>query len=264
MVGKSIRSKEIDMEQLKACLVSAGIPVTDLQLEQLEAFYNMVIEKNKVMNLTAITERKDFIRLHFLDSLAPLIASEELRRLFLSDEKKKKMIDVGTGAGFPGIPLKILCPELQVTLLDSLQKRVGFLQEVITALSLKGISAIHSRAEDAGRDPKLRDAFDLAVSRAVANLSALSEYVLPFVKPGGTFLSYKSQEISEELSEAGRAIRLLGGKAMSPVLFTLPRLDTEDSVSGEEVTRSFVPILKTGPTPKAYPRKAGTAKRDPL
>ena len=251
------------MEQLRACFDAAGVPVTELQLEQLETFYNMVIEKNKVMNLTAITERKEFIRLHFLDSLAPLMASEGLRSLFLSDGKKVSLIDVGTGAGFPGIPLKILCPGLRVTLLDSLQKRVGFLNEVITALSLKEITAIHSRAEDAGRDPKLRDAFDLAVSRAVANLSALSEYVLPFVKPGGTFLSYKSQEIDEELKQAGRAIRLLGGKAEAPVLFTLPRL-TEENEDAEEVIRSFVPIRKTGSTPKAYPRKAGTAKRDPL
>ena len=244
------------MNRLRELLTSAGIPVSDLQIEQLETYYQMVIEKNKVMNLTAITEREDFIRLHFLDSLAPLIASGELKKLFLPDDNRTvTLIDVGTGAGFPGIPLKILCPQLSVTLLDSLQKRVTFLTEVISALSLKDIRAIHSRAEDGGRDPKLRDSFDLAVSRAVANLSALSEYVLPFVKVGGTFLAYKSQGVEEELQQAQHAVQVLGGKAGDTVHFILPDSDVE---------RAFIPIRKTRPTPKAYPRKAGTAKKMPL
>ena len=244
------------MERIRTHLAAVGIPVSDLQLKQLETYYQMVIEKNKVMNLTAITEREEFIRLHFLDSLAPLLASPELKELFLPEKKDPPtLIDVGTGAGFPGIPLKIICPKLSVTLLDSLQKRVNFLDEVISALSLSDIHAIHSRAEDGGREPALRDHFDIAVSRAVANLSALSEYVLPFVAPGGTFLAYKSGDVEAELKEAGYAIRVLGGKAGAPVYLTLP---------GAEERRSFIPIRKTRPTPKAYPRKAGTAKRSPL
>ena len=248
------------MERIRTVLQEAGIPVSDRQLTLLEEYYQMVIAKNQVMNLTAITEREEFILLHFLDSLAPLYADAGLRELFgftgdSSAPKKVRLIDVGTGAGFPGIPLKIICPHLEVTLLDSLQKRVLFLNEVTEQLSLTGITAIHSRAEDGARQPALRDSFDLAVSRAVANLSALSEYVLPFVKPGGTFLSYKSGEVREELQNAQNAIRILGGKAESPVSVTLPASD---------VTRALIPIRKIRPTPKAYPRKAGSAKKQPL
>ena len=248
--------KESRMERIQNVLQSAGIAVSGQQLEQLNDYYQMVIETNQVMNLTAITEKEEFILLHYLDSLAPLYAAPELKPLFgIPGKESVRMIDVGTGAGFPGIPLKIICPALEVTLLDSLQKRVHFLDKVIGALSLSGITAIHSRAEDAARVPGLRDSFDLAVSRAVANLSALSEYVLPFVKPGGTFLAYKSGEVREELASARNAIRLLGGEAEAPVSVTLPDSD---------VARTFVPIRKRKPTPKAYPRKAGTAKKQPL
>ncbi len=250
----SIPNERKMMERIRTYLGSAGIPVSEQQLEQLETYYRMVIEKNKVMNLTAITDREDFIRLHLLDSLAPLVSGDRLKSLFLSSGTVR-MIDVGTGAGFPGIPLKVVCPGLSVTLLDSLRKRVDFLGDVIRELSLTGITAIHSRAEDAARDPALRDHFDLAVSRAVANLSALSEYALPFVRPGGSFLSYKSGEIEDELKAAGHAIRVLGGKADPPVRITLP---------GTDIDRSFVLIQKQKPTPGAYPRKAGTAKRSPL
>ncbi|MBR3538364.1 MAG: 16S rRNA (guanine(527)-N(7))-methyltransferase RsmG [Eubacterium sp.] len=246
------------MERIRNVLQSAGIAISDRQLEQLNDYYQMVIETNQVMNLTAITEKEEFILLHYLDSLAPLYAAPELKPLFgIHGEEtvSVRMIDVGTGAGFPGIPLKIICPALEVTLLDSLQKRVHFLDKVIGELSLSGITAIHSRAEDAARVPGLRDSFDLAVSRAVANLSALSEYALPFVRTGGTFLAYKSGEVREELASARNAIRLLGGEAEAPVSVTLPDSD---------VARTFVPIRKGKPTPKAYPRKAGTAKKQPL
>ena len=248
------------MERIRTVLQEAGIPVSDRQLTLLEEYYQMVIAKNQVMNLTAITEREEFILLHFLDSLAPLYADAGLRELFgftgdSSAPKKVRLIDVGTGAGFPGIPLKIICPHLEVTLLDSLQKRVLFLNEVAEQLSLTGITAIHSRAEDGARQPVLRDSFDLAVSRAVANLSALSEYVLPLVRTGGHFLSYKSGEVADELKQAGRALRLLGGRAEDPVYTELPG-------AGEK--RSFILIRKERPTPKTYPRKAGTAKKDPL
>ena len=248
------------MERIRSCMKQAGIPVSDRQLEQMETYLEMVVERNKVMNLTAITDREEFIEKHLLDSVAPLFADPELCKLFLPDGPDTptgsvRLIDVGTGAGFPGIPLKILCPSLSVTLLDSLQKRVGFLQEVIEALGLKDISAVHMRAEEGGQDKALREKYDLAVSRAVANLSMLAEYDLPFVKVGGTFLAYKSGEIGEELSQAENAIRLLGGKAGDVVYITLPNSD---------IRRAFVPIRKVKPAPKTYPRKAGAAKKNPL
>lgn len=237
------------MERIRTWLAAAGLPVTDGQLSQLETYYQLVIEKNKVMNLTAITERNEFIEKHLIDSLAPL-AVPEFRKLFPC-----RLIDVGTGAGFPGIPLKILCPDLSVTLLDSLQKRVGFLQEVISALGLTDITAVHMRAEEGGQDPAFREKYDLAVSRAVANLSMLAEYDLPFVKVGGTFLAYKSGDVAEELKAAGHAIRTVGGHYEDPVYITLPATD---------IQRALIPIRKVKNTPKTYPRKAGTAKKNPL
>ena len=248
------------MERIRVCLEAAGIPVSDRQLEMLETYLNMVVERNKVMNLTAITDREEFIEKHLLDSAAPLFSSNQLRKLFLPYEDETpvgsvRLIDVGTGAGFPGIPLKILCPSLSVTLLDSLQKRVGFLNEVIDTLELRDITAVHMRAEEGGQAAALRESFDIAVSRAVANLSMLAEYDLPFVRVGGTFLAYKSGEIEEELAKAGHAIRILGGAAEPPVYIELP---------GTEIRRAFVTIRKTKPTPKGYPRKAGTAKKNPL
>ena len=246
------------MEQIKTCLAAVDIPVSDEQLSQLEAYYRMVTEKNKVMNLTAITERGDFILLHYLDSLAPLYAGDGLQELLGvkgAEERKVSLIDVGTGAGFPGIPLKIICPGLNITLLDSLRKRVLFLEDVIRELSLTGISAIHSRAEDAGRDPGLREHFDIAVSRAVANLSVLSEYTLPFVKKGGTFLAYKSGEAGAEIEASSHALKILGGRLGSVTPVTLP---------GSDVSRTLIQIRKVHTTPKPYPRKAGTAKNSPL
>lgn len=242
------------MERIRAYLTDAGIPVSDEQLRQLEDYYRLVTEKNKVMNLTAITERNEFIEKHLLDSLAPLFSSGELRELF-TGKNHPRLIDVGTGAGFPGIPLKILCPGLSVTLLDSLNKRVLFLEEVIRELGLKDIEAVHFRAEEGGREVTLRESFDLAVSRAVADLAVLAEYDLPFVRVGGTFLAYKAGEIDEELKNAKRAIDKLGGKAESPVHMTIP---------GTDIRRALIPIRKVRPTPKAYPRKPGTAKKTPL
>lgn len=261
------------MERIKTYMAAAGIVLSDTQQSQLETYYRMVVEKNQVMNLTAITERNEFILKHLIDSIAPLTI-KEFQGLFpvnaapVSDKavvtpaskkehrkRKVRLIDVGTGAGFPGIPLKILCPALSVTLLDSLQKRVGFLQEVIGALGLTDITAVHMRAEEGGQEPALREKFDLAVSRAVANLSLLAEYDLPFVRTGGSFLAYKSGDVTDELRSAGHAIRVLGGHYEEPVFITLP---------GSDIRRAFVEIRKEKPTPKQYPRKAGTAKRNPL
>ena len=222
-----------------------NITFTEKQLEQFRIYYELLVEKNKVMNLTGITEWDEVLEKHFLDSLS-LIRVVDL-------SQNISVLDMGTGAGFPGIPLKIAFPNLQITLADSLNKRVLFLQEVIDALKLEGIEAIHGRAEDLARDIKYREQYDLVVSRAVANLSTLSEYCLPFVKIGGQFISYKSGDIEEEVVASKSAVFLLGGKIKDTVKFELG-----------ESGRSFVLIDKTKGTPKTYPRKAGTPSKKPL
>ena len=222
-----------------------NITFTERQLEQFRIYYEMLVEKNKVMNLTGITEWDEVLEKHFLDSISLI------RAINLS--QNISVLDMGTGAGFPGIPLKIAFPNLQITLADSLNKRVLFLQEVIETLKLEGIEAIHGRAEDLARDKKYREQYDIVVSRAVANLSTLSEYCLPFVKIGGQFVSYKSGEIEEEVAASKSAVFLLGGKIKGTVKFELG-----------ESGRSFVCIDKTKGTPKTYPRKAGTPSKKPL
>ena len=241
------------MERIRSYMSDAGILLSDEQLRQLELYYEMVVEQNRVMNLTSITEPDEFIEKHLLDSLAPLAADEGLKALLT--KSGARLIDVGTGAGFPGIPLKIVCPSLSVTLLDSLRKRVDFLQNVIDTLKLKDIKAVHLRAEEGGRDPLYREQYDLVVSRAVAALSILTEYDLPFAKVGGTFIAYKSAAAEEELAQAKNAISKLGGKAGPPISLVLPDTD---------IQRTLIPIRKVRPTPKAYPRKPGTAKKNPL
>ena len=231
-----------------------GIELSDQQKEQFFKYYEMLIEKNKVMNLTAITELSDVITKHFVDSLLLVLAAPELG-LKLDGSAEYSCIDVGTGAGFPGIPLKIAFPWLKITLLDSLNKRVGFLNEVIEALGLTDITAVHGRAEDYGRDAKYREQYDICVSRAVANMSTLSEYCIPFVKKGGYFIPYKSGEIDEELNQAKKAIGILGGKLKSVEKFVLP---------GTDAARSLVMIEKVKPVSKKYPRKAGLPTKEPL
>ncbi len=240
------------MKDIKYYLDIADISLNDSQIDALYTYMDMVIEKNKVMNLTAITDPEEFALKHILDSLLILKYVDIFKE---KAEGGATLIDVGTGAGFPGIPLKIACPELKVTLLDSLNKRVSFLEEVMTELGLTRIDAIHSRAEDGARKKELRDSFDFAVSRAVANTSTLCEYCMPFVKKDGYFIAYKSGDYKEELANASNAIRLLSGDTPVVVDALLPESD---------IQRSFVLIKKKGATPKSYPRKAGTAKRTPL
>ncbi len=236
-------------------LVKTGISLNDLQIEQLYKFYNMLIEKNKVMNLTAITEEHEVIVKHFIDSMS--IYNKELNKKNINESfmKDKKLIDVGTGAGFPGLVLKIIFPELNIVLSDSLQKRLNFINEVINELGLNKIEVVHGRAEDLAHDPMYREKFDFSTSRAVANMSTLTEYDLPFVKLGGYFIAYKSGKIEEELKQAEKAIGLLGGEVESKVNFVLTDGESE---------RSIIFIKKTKKTPKSYPRKAGTPSKSPL
>ena len=221
------------------------IVLTDQQLEQFEKYYEMLIEKNKVMNLTAITEFDEVIEKHFLDSI-------NICHL-LDLQSEIRLLDLGTGAGFPGIPLKIVFPKLNVVLADSLNKRILFLKDVIQELGLEKIEAVHGRAEDLARKPEYRENFDLCVSRAVANLSTLSEYCLPFVKVGGKFVSYKSGSCEEEINDSKKAVQLLGGKITKVDKFELG-----------EASRSFVVIDKVKTTAKRFPRKAGTPSKEPL
>lgn len=222
-----------------------GITLTEKQLQQYLTYYEMLVEKNKVMNLTAITDFDEVMEKHFADSLS-LVQVMNLNQTL-------SVMDLGTGAGFPGIPLKIAFPQLTITLADSLNKRIGFLREVIEALDLKDIEAVHGRAEDLARMKEYRESFDLCVSRAVANLSTLAEYCLPFVKIGGYFVSYKSGECDEEVSNSKSSVFLLGGKIEGVKKFELG-----------ESKRSFITIRKKEGTPKKYPRKAGTPSKNPL
>jgi 16S rRNA (guanine527-N7)-methyltransferase len=234
-----------DLEHFKKGLSNLKIECTEEQLQQFLTYYEMLVEKNKVMNLTAITEFDEVIEKHFLDSLS--LAKE------IDFTKEMSVLDLGTGAGFPGIPLKIAFPNLNITLADSLNKRILFLQEVIDALGLQSVSALHCRAEEIAAKKIYREQFDLVVSRAVANLSTLSEYCIPFVKTGGQFIAYKSGECDQEVSDAEHAIRVLGGELADVKKFSLG-----------EAGRAFVMIRKVKPTPKQYPRKAGTPSKNPL
>lgn len=224
-----------------------GISLTEEQTEQFMLYYEKLIEVNRVMNLTAITEFEDVMRKHFLDSLT-LVKAADMKNV-------KRVLDLGTGAGFPGIPLKIAFPDTEFVLLDSLNKRVKFLHDIIELCRLKKIQAVHGRAEELAGKKEYRESFDLCVSRAVANLSSLSEYCLPYVEKGGLFVSYKSGNIQEELETAGYAIQILGGRIEDTVKFKLP---------GSDMDRSLVVIEKIRETPARYPRRAGIPSREPL
>ena len=229
-----------------------NIEISDDQINCFEKYYELLIEKNKVMNLTAITDKEDVIVKHFIDSIAliPYLLDKGI-----NINNKLKIIDIGTGAGFPGLPLKIMMPDVKFTLLDSLNKRVSFLNEVIDELKLKDIEALHGRAEDYASDNKYREKYDICVWRAVANLSTLSEYCIPFVKEDGFFISYKAGESEEEINNSKNAIKILGGKINKVEEFVLP---------GTDASRVFVFIRKLELTDKKYPRKAGVPAKKPL
>ena len=220
----------------------------DFSVEQISKFYkymNMLIEWNEKINLTAIIEPNEIILKHFIDSLT----------IYKDIPNKSSVVDVGTGAGFPGIPLEIFIPEIDVTLLDSLNKRINFLNEVIEQLELKNIVAVHGRTEDLGKDKKYREKFDISTSRAVANLSTLSEYLIPLVKGNGKIICMKASEAEEEIEQAKKAINVLGGTIKNVETFDLPQSD---------IGRTIITIEKTKKTPAKYPRKAGTPSKEPI
>ncbi len=228
---------------LRSGFAEMGIGTQERAVTDLRLYYDELCEKNKVMNLTAITGEEEAAKLHFLDSAAPLL---------LFDMKGKKAIDVGTGAGFPGLPLRIICPGLKLTLLDSLNKRIDFLQGVCSILGYEDVECVHGRAEECG---ERREKYDFALSRAVARLNVLCELCLPYVKVGGYFLALKGPALSEELKEAEKAILALGGKVEKVFEYSIP---------GEDLRHNIAVIRKISPTPKKYPRRFAMIKKAPL
>lgn len=224
-----------------------SIQLNDIQVKQFISFYNMLVEWNKVMNLTGITDYHEVVEKHFIDSLSIVN--------IIDMDKCETVIDIGTGAGFPGIPLKIVFPHLKITLLDSLNKRIKFLNAVILELGLKDIVTLHGRAEDYAKQENYRECYDLCISRAVANLSTLSEYCIPYIRMDGMFIPYKSGDIDSELNQSKNAIKILGGKVDEVIKFQLPETD---------ISRSFIKIQKVKNTGKKYPRKAGLPAKEPL
>ncbi|CAM4389396.1 16S rRNA (guanine(527)-N(7))-methyltransferase RsmG [Paenibacillus phoenicis] len=239
----------MDSIQAQFCslLQEHGIEVSEEQLKQFERYYEELVSWNEKMNLTGITEREQVYIKHFYDSisLAFHVPMGEI----------ESMADIGSGAGFPGIPLKICFPHLQLTIVDSLNKRIQFLQHVVNELGLNQVRLLHGRAEDLGRQEDLRDAFDLVTARAVARMAILNEFCLPFVKPGGLFVAMKGSNPEDEVKEAARSLSELKGKWVSTPAFSLPLENSE---------RHLVLIQKTAPTPQKYPRKAGIPAKMPL
>lgn len=233
-------------ERFETGLNDLGIQLNDLQKQQFITYYELLIQWNELMNLTAITEFTQVLEKHFLDSLSIVQ---------LLTPNQENILDMGTGAGFPGIPIKIAFPHIKITLLDSLNKRINFLNEVIGQLGLNNTEAIHGRSEDLGQKKEYREIYDICVSRAVAKLSSLSEYCLPFVRIGGCFIPYKSGNIQEELTMSERALQILGARIEKVTNFNLPGTDME---------RTLLLIRKTKLTPGKYPRSAGKPTKEPI
>jgi len=244
-----------DINKLNEYAKELNIELSDLQLDQFQKYYELLIEWNEKINLTAITEFDDVLIKHFIDSISIVKADNEeiVERIISGDEVS--LIDIGCGAGFPSLPLKIAFPNLKVTMLDSLNKRIKFLDEVITNLGLTNIRALHGRAEDFAKAGKDREKYDIAVSRAVANLSTLSEYCMPYVKLGGSFIAYKADLNKEELEPGLKAIKLLGGSKPNIYEFNLVTTDMH---------RSLCVIRKEKSTPSKFPRKAGLPAKEPI
>ena len=237
-------------EEFRQALAAQGIELTARHLEQFAIYYQFLVETNQHLNLTAITEEKEVYLKHFYDSILAGIAVTDLRKEELS------LCDVGAGAGFPSIPLKIAFPQLKVTIVDSLNKRINFLNELAAKLDLTGVAFFHARAEEfAGKKSPYRESFDIVTARAVARMTVLSELCLPLVKKGGRFVALKAQKAESELAEATYAIATLGGKFSQDIELTLPKLGDE---------RHIIVIAKKKETPKKYPRKAGTPAKQPL
>ena len=234
------------MTKLEELLREFEIETDSEKNNKLEKYRELLLEWNSFMNLTAITEEDDVNIKHFLDSLT-IFKTGEL-------DGKKSVIDVGTGAGFPGIPMAIQNPDLEVTLLDSLNKRIKFLNKVVEETELENVTTYHGRAEEFARKKEIRDAFDVSVSRAVANMSTLAEYTMPYVKPGGVMIAMKGSEYKEELKEAENAIKVLGGEIKEVKEITLP----------DGILHSLIVVEKVKPTPKKYPRAGGKPKSKPL
>ncbi len=223
-----------------------SISLSEEQANKFSQYASLLIEWNEKINLTAITDQEGIVTKHFLDSLSIMP--------FISQDVKL-LIDVGTGAGFPGIPVNIVKEEIKITLLDSLEKRLKFLQEVSNVLQLNGVSMIHGRAEDFGVNKNYREKYDVATARAVANLPVLLEYCLPFVKVGGIFIAMKGSDVKEEVNNSKKALDILGGQVEQVKQFILPNSDNE---------RNMVIIRKYRQTPTNYPRKSGKPTRDPI
>ena len=227
-----------------------GISIDEKMLSFFDIYYKNLIEWNAVMNLTAITEEKDVYEKHFLDSLTitKIVSRETL-------DQGCTLLDMGTGAGFPGLPIAIVFPNVKVILMDSLNKRIRFLEDTVQKLGLTNVTCIHARAEELAKNKNYREKQDICCSRAVANLATLSEYCLPFVKKGGYFVSYKTEQVQSEIEQSRKAIKVLGGDHVETVFFTLP---------GTDYQRSLVKIEKVSATPSRYPRKAGTPGKEPI